>query len=255
MAAIDKIYFEGSYDDYQALKEWCGNQPLLYDKYNTPWKLSDSIYEYNEETWKSGNIVFNAPYYVDAYLIRNCPFKAVQKELMLNYGHWSQERIKSYYEDIQNWDSTKGECPYWAKLEDFITLEDGIMTIRGLEKSDYMKIKDGELYTSPKRNTYEYGKHFKCIRHPSRHYNKPFKCQRWFITVDTPYDYMWYHQNHNSWDFADEFVISAWSSNTAHVKTIRALKRLMLKWKLPVGTIVLVTGRYIFDEYKFIITK
>ena len=65
---------------------------------------------------------------------------------------------------------------------------------------------------------------------------------------------MLYHSNHNSWDFPDEFVFSDWHSSTAYVKTIKALKRLMLKWKLPVGTVVTASGRYISDEYKFIIT-
>lgn len=254
MAAIDKIYLS-SYKEYKEFLDWCNNQPVIYDKYHKPCKLSDYVYKYTD-TWESkSKPVFKGPYYLDAYLIRNCPINSVQKELIINYGYWSQERIKRYYEDVKNWDVSKGECPYWAKLDDFIVLDDGTMTIKGLEKSDYEKIKDGELYTSPKHPDYTYGKHFKCTRHPVYKYNTPFSCKQWFIYIAVPNDFMWYHSNHNSWDFSDEFVISDWSSSTAFCKTIKALKRLMLKWKLPIGTIVQASDRYIEDGYEFIITK
>lgn len=216
MAAIDKIYLN-SYDDYVALKEWCIKQPVIYDKYGIPCKLVDYLYKYTKEEWNNNNapchVVFNLPYYLDAYLIRNCPVKAVQEELMINYGHY-------------------------------------------LEKSTYQKIKDGELYVSAKREQYEYGKHIKCIKHPINHYNTPFKCKMWFVDIEVPNgDIMWYHNNHNSWDFSDEFVISNWISSTAYCKTIKALKRLIRKWKLPIGTIIRATGRYEFDDYKFIVKK
>jgi hypothetical protein len=255
MAAIDKIYLVGSYDDYKTFVDWCDNQPVLYDKYNKPCKLSSYVYKHTEEGWIPGTVVFMGPYYLDAYLIRNCPFKFIQDELMLNYGYWSQERIKEYYEDVKNWDSSKGEYPYWATLDDFIVLDDGTMTIRGLEKSSYEKIKDGELYTSPKRHDYTYGKHFRCTKRPVYKYNTPFGCKRWFVVIDVPHDSMKYHSNHNSWDFYDEFVLCDWSSNTAYCKSIKALKRFMLKWKLPIGTIVKATDRYIGDDYEFVITK
>ena len=256
MAAIDKLYLNGSYEDYKAFRDWCDKQPIQYDKYNKPCKISSYVYKYNKDDWQPGRVVFMGPYYIDAYLIRNCPFKAIQDDLMLNYGYWSQERIKHYYEDVKNWDvSTKGECPYWAKLDDFITLEDGTMTIKGLGKSSYEMIKDGEVYTSPKRPDYTYGKHFRCTKRPKYKYNNPYGCKRWFIHVDVPNEYVIYHGNHNSWDFDDEFVISDWSSNTAFCKSIKALKRLMLKWKLPIGTIVHASDRYIDDDYEFVITK
>lgn len=256
MAAIDKIYLNGSYNNYKEFVDWCNNQPFLYDKYNKPCKLSSYIYKYTKEDWRPGRVVFMGPYYLDAYLIRNCPFKFIQDELMLNYGYWSQERIKSFYNDVKNWDNSKGECPYWAKLDDFIILEDGTMTIKGFdEKSSYEEIKNGEMYTSPKRPDYIYGKHFRCTKHPNYKYNTPYGCKKWFITIKVPNDYMVYHEDYNSWDFTDEFVICNWSSSTAFCKSIKALKRLMLKWKLPIGTVVRATGRYTFDDYEFVITK
>lgn len=60
----------------------------------------------------------------------------------------------------------------------------------------------------------------------------------------------------DEWDFCDEFVIDyEWGSSSAMVKTISALKRRIPKWKLPVGTKVRATGRYIGDEWEFLVTK
>lgn len=254
MAAIDKIYVE-NWEQYTQFKNWCKEQPKLKDKYGKEVSLTSYVYDHtpNDKVF----VAFSGPYYLDAYIIRNCPFDFIQEELMVNYGYWSQSRIKEYYDDVKNW-SGEGECPYWAKIEDFITLEDGTMTIKGLEKSSYERIKEGELYTSPKRSEYKTGKHFRCIRHPKVFYNRPFKCKGWFVSVELPEtfnEYMWYHSNTNTWDFSSEFVVSDWSSNVAIVKTIKTLERLMLKWKLPIGTKVRATGRYTFDNYEFIITK
>lgn len=256
MAAIDKIYVN-NWEEYIQFKEWCEQQPPLLDKYGKSVRISDYLITgWNKEDWKC-HPIFSAPYYVDAYVIRNCPFDFIQEELMINYGHWSQERIKSFYADVKNWNSEEVKCPYWAKLDDFITLEDGTMTIKGLEESDYSKIKKGELYNSPFTSyKYEVGKHFKCIKHPSHMYNTPFNCKYYWVDIILPDNiesYMWYHKETNSWDFSDEFVSSGGCSNMAFCNTIRALKRLIIKWKLPVGTKVRATGRYVADTYEFIV--
>ena len=252
MAAIDKIYVN-NWEQYTQFKEWCEKQPPLKDKYGVSCKLSDYLYKYNNP-FEDCHPIFNAPYYVDAYVIRNCLLDFIQEELMLNYGYWSQKRIKEYYDDIKNW-SGEDDCPYWAKLEDFIFNEDGTITLNGLEKSSYELIKENKLYTTPFTNKkFIIGKHFKCIKHPHIQYNKPFKGM-WFVSVSPPEDYMWFHSNHNSWDFCDEFVISDWSSSTAYLKTIRSVKRLLIKWKFPVGTKITITGYFISESYEFIITK
>ena len=267
MAAIDKIYVN-SYDEYVQFRDWLKTQPKLKDKYGKEASLMSYFFDYwDEESWfdKNGeNVthpVYSAPYYVDAYIIRNCPFDFVQKELMLNYGYWSQERIRRFYEDIKNWDSSKGSCPYWAKLEDFIFNGDGTMTIKGLEKSSYEKILDGELYVLPYRTDVKYGTHFKLVKSPNGKKTIPFERPLkgiWWVSVENAndkYDSMWYSGDTNTWDFMDEFVISNWTSNTAHVKTITALKRKIRKWKLPIGTKVCVIGRYVGEKYEFIVTK
>ena len=256
MAAIDKIYVN-TFEQYELFKNWCEKQPKLKDKYGVAVSVTDYLYKYNKP-FDGCHVVFQAPYYIDAYVIKNCPFDFIQEELMTNYGHWSQRKIDEAYDVVKK--RTEGqESPYysWLTLDDF-KLVDGIITMPNKEKSDYELIKDGKLYNTPYTiNKYAIGKHFRCTKHPKYYYNKPFKIKNWFIDIDVPdgMNYMWYHSNHNSWDFSDEFVKCNWSSSTAFCKTIKSLKRLMIKWKLPVGTKVRATGKYAFDTYEFVIKK
>lgn len=123
----------------------------------------------------------------------------------------------------------------------------------------YDEIKKNKLYTTPKTNmTYEIGKHFKCVKHPfDRYRNIPFLSKTWFVDVEPPEElgFMWYHKDTNTWDLCDEYVISEWSSSNAFATSIKSIKRHIIKWKLPVGTKIKVTGRYFGDEYEFIVTK
>ena len=267
MAAIDKIYLS-TYDQYIQFRNWLIEQPKLKDKYGKEVSLMKYFFDYcDKKYWFDENgkdvthPVYSAPYYVDAYIIRNCPLDFVQEELMLNYGHWSQERIHRFYEDIKNWDVSKGECPYWAKLEDFIFNEDGTMSIKGLKKSSYEEILDGELYTLPYRTNVEYGTHFRLTKSPSGKKTIPFERPlkgMWWVSVenaDNKYDFMWYNDATNTWDFTDEFVSLGWSSSAVCVKTITKKKKKIRKWKLPIGTKVYVTGRYVGEAYEFIVTK
>ena len=254
MAAIDKIYVKNR-EQYIQFKEWCEKQPSFTDKYGKTAKLIDYVYKHNED-W-DGGVAFMGPYYLDAYLIRNCPFDFIQKELMLNYGHWSQEKIDDAFNCVTHRTEENKDFFSWLTPDDF-AIVDGVVTMPNLEESDYQLIKEGKLYNKPTTN-YEYvvGKHFKCIKHPIIKFNTPFGVKNWWVDVTVPDElpYMWYHSEHNSWDFSDEFVIADWSSSTANCPTIRALKRQMLKWKLPIGTIVRATGRYVEETYEFIITK
>lgn len=279
MAAIDKIYLT-SFDTFVEFKNWCEAQPLITDKYGKEERISDYLFMqwYDPKYWKDNkeHPVMNAPIYIDAYIIRNCPIEEVQRELQLNYGYWSQERIKSFYEDVKNWDPAKGKCPYWATLDDFNINEDGsIITFKNPKKSDYEMIKDSELYASPACDKYECGKHFKIVKIPTLYkghkcnYPIPYKkhTPSWFVDVKLP-DYVeekymsW--SSHSAakfpvgtWDFIFEYVNSydGWSSSTTNCKSIRSLTRRINKWNLPVGTIITVTGRYIDEKYEIIVKK
>ena len=213
MAAIDKIYVK-TWEEYSQFRDWCKSQPKLKDVYGNEESITTYLYKYHEDDWVEDRErpIFMAPYYVDAYVIRNCPLNFIQNELNINYGN--------YYEEIKN----------------------------------------GKLYSSPATSCkYEVGKHFKCITHPARFYNKPLGCKRWFVDIEAPdgleQRYMWYHEDTDTWNFADEYVISRWSSSNAFVKTVKGLKRKIIKWKLPVGTKVRLTDRYVGDDYEFIVKK
>lgn len=262
MAAIDKIYLKK--DDYLAFKEWCKNQPPLHDKYGKEAHITDYLWYIDDNNWRDENNtrpVMMAPYYVDAYIIRNCPIEGVQEELQFNYGYWSQERIREYYENVKNYNPDKDGAPYWAKLEDFIFNEDGTITIKGLEKSSYEEILDGELYALPYRTDVEYGTHFKLIKSPNGKRTIPFERPlkgTWWVSVENTenkYDFMWYNKDTDTWDFMDEFVVGSGRSDIAYVKTITALARKIRKWKFPIGTKVYVVGKYVDEKYEFIVTK
>lgn len=253
MAAIDKIYVD-SFDKYKLFKDWCLTQPKIKDKYGKETSLIKYVFNYTE--WKDGAVlpVCNNPYYIDAYLIRNCPFDFIQEELMLSYGKWTQDDIDEAYDIVMKRGGEKCESGkyHWLSKEDF-SIVDGKISIN--IESYYDLIKTGKLYSTPYTNKkYKVGKSFKIIKYPQQHYNRPFKLKRWFVEIDTPEElrYMWYHSNTNTWDFPEEFVISDGASSCCtKYKTIKAIKRAILKWKLPVGTIVTCTGRYVGDIYEF----
>ena len=105
MAAIDKIYVN-TWEQYIAFKTWCEKQPKLLDKYGNSTSLIRYVYKYSSKDNFNGNPVFQGPYYADAYLIRNCPFDFIQKELMINYGHWYQEKINEAYKYVSEKNNT-----------------------------------------------------------------------------------------------------------------------------------------------------
>ena len=220
MAAIDKIYVN-KFEDYLLFKEWCKEQPKIKDKYGSECSISDYLYQW--ESFKDGKAhpIMNAPYYIDAYLIRNCPFDFIQDGLKLNYGYESQKK------------------------------NDPI--------SDYELIEDGKLFATPQtQKKYTIGKHIKCIKHPQIQFNTPSEWKFWWVQVDPPEElgYMWYNKKHNTWDFIDEFVICEGRSSVClEYKTIRAIKRAIRKWKLPIGTTIACTSRYKCETYVFQVTE
>lgn len=279
MAAIDKIYIKG-WNNYCIFYQWViNNNHELTDKYGRKVQLSNYLREFTHVQKWIGDIdndpeeitrpVMSNPCYVDAYLIRNCPFDFVQEELMIRYGYWSQRRLEEFYNNIKNWDvAEQGPCPYWAKLEDFQCKEDGTLILKGLEKSDYELIKEGKLYNKPARECdYVTGKHCKLVKSPyckgvGIPFNTPIKGE-WFVQVELPdnIEYgMRYHtypdRKIGTWDFFEDYVTGAkYSSSFAYVKTIKSLIRYIRKWNLPVGTRVIAEGRYEDENYEFIVKK
>ena len=257
MAAIDKIYVN-KFEHYLLFKKWCEKQPKLKDKYGTECSISDYLYKW--ESFEDGESypILNAPYYIDAYLIRNCPFDFIQDELKLNYGYMTQEWINEAYNAVMNKNYENINFYTLLTLGDF-KIVDGVVTMPYEPISDYELIKEGKLYATPyTQKKYTVGNHIKCIKHPSIQYNRSFGCNFWWVQVDPPKElgYMWYHKDYNSWDFSEEFVISKSRSSVCFkYETIRAIKRAIRKWKLPIGTTIICTGRCSCATYVFQVTK
>ena len=255
MAAIDKIYVS-KYGDYKLFVDWCAKQPKIKDKYGKEVSLMSYVFKYDK--WEGVNcraVIFGTPYYIDAYLIRNCPFDFIQDELMLNYGKKSQEMIDIAYDTVMKRGGDKAEeGMYWWLSKDDFKVVDGVITMDQGD-TDYDLIKNGKLYATPQTSKiYTKGTNFKMIQRPYNLFNTPFKCKRWWVSVTPPEDlgYMWYYNSTDTWDFTDEFVAGdGASTHCTKYKTIKAIKRAIRRWNLPVGSIVECTGRYVGDTYKF----
>ena len=183
MAAIDKIYVS-KFEDYLLFKEWCKEQPKIKDKYGN--ECSISYYLYQWESFKDDEFypILNAPYYIDAYLIRNCPFDFIQDGLKLNYGYKSQEWIDEAYNVVMNRNDKNKNFYTWLKPDDF-KIVDGVVTMPKEPISDYELIKDGKLYpTSYTQKKYTVGNHIKCIKHPPIKYNTISYNGYWWVEVD-----------------------------------------------------------------------
>lgn len=214
MAAIDKIYIKG-WKSFCLFKEWVSEQPPIEDKYGNKVKLSSYLFEWKEETWSEDKThpVMNNPYYIDAYIIKNCPLDFIQEQLKDMYGN------------------------------------------------DYELIKTGKLYSTPySQKTYIAGKHLKCIKKPNIKYNRPIK-GNWWINVKDNFKppYIVFHRHYDgklegriTMDWTDEFVDTV-SISACTAKTIKSAIRQIIKFRLPVGTHITITGRYTNELYEFIV--
>lgn len=257
MAAIDKIYVN-KFENYLLFEEWCKEQPKIKDKYGDECSISDYLYQWESFENDGSYPIFNAPYYIDAYLIRNCPFEFIQDQLKFNYGYKSQEWIDDAYNTIMNRNDENKNFYTWLTPDDF-KIVDGVVTMPNKPISDYELIKNGKLYaTSYTQKKYIIGKHIKCIKHPPIQYNTSFGWKHWQVQVDLSeeLEYMWYNKKHNTWNFDDEFgVCKNISLICVRYKTIRAIKRAIRKWKLPIGATIECAGRYTHETYVFQVTK
>ena len=185
MAAIDKIYVN-RFEDYLLFKEWCKEQPKIKDKYGNECSILDYLYQWESFKDDKGYPILNAPYYIDAYIIRNCPFDFIQDELKLNYGYRTQEWIDKAYNAVMNRNDENKDFYTWLKPDDF-KIVDGVVTIPNEPISDYELIKKGELYATPyTQKKYIIGKHIKYIKHPPIKYNTPFGFKFWWVEVNPP---------------------------------------------------------------------
>lgn len=266
MAAIDKIYID-TYDQYVTFKNWCESFPSFKDKYRYDHNMIDFLYKLDADDFKHGErpVMMNDEY-VDALIIRNCPLDFIQDRLKIMYGFITQDMINEMYDCVMDRTEENKNWYTWMSPDDFILDDEGIVHLKNPEKSTYEQILDNEYMTLPYID-YEHGRHLKLLRKGKLAANTPFGCRSWFINVDCPKDmgYMWCHSYKNknrkpTWDFTSEFV-GGWDMCGSDYcvgirpRTLRAAKKLIISWGLPIGSIVRLTGRYIDDYWEFIVKK
>lgn len=269
MTGIECIFLE-NYHQYRIFKEWLEKQPPLTDKYGKSVKLTEMLIPLTEEDFmvEAQPVMKYVSPYVDAYLIRNCPFSVVQENLMAEYGHWTDDMCIDAYDYVCNRDSklihtedAEDDFQFLSK-DDFI-FENGIPKLKIRQDSVYEKIREGKLYTTPIKTDYTKGTTFKCTSKPPKELetDRP-ECGIWFVDVEVPDDlashaicYAEYEDGREgTWDFAEEFVsgVKRFPLN-AHVGSLEELKTLIPKWGLPVGTHVLAASTVQEQKYEFIV--
>ena len=268
MTGIECIFLE-NYHQYKIFKEWLEKQPPLTDKYGKSVELTEMLIPLTEEDFmvEAQPVMKYVSPYVDAYLIRNCPFSVVQENLMGEYGHWTDEMCVDAYNYVCERDRTipeedaEDDFPFLSK-DDFV-FENGIPKLKIRQDSVYEKIRDGKLYTSPIKTDYTKGTSFKCTAKPSEELetDKP-ECGEWFIDLSLPDEFgdhtMWYSEyedgREGTWDFTEEFVSGVKRFPLyARLESLEKLKSLIPKWELPVGTYVVATSTVMGQKYEFLV--
>lgn len=215
MAAIDKTY-TNSWEEYQKLKEWAKDK--IYTCPNgAVVNLNHFIYPWNKEDFKGDELpVMNTSYSADYFFIKYCPLDFVNKRMEYVYGEEYIERVKN--------GTSEFDIP--------------------IKKGKHVKQVFCYYSWSHKFNNFR-----KQTRRP---YNFTVSCG-----IDSYY--MGYDETDDKWlVIGHEFVSSNHGfSSVAHLKckTIKAVIRKLRKWNFPIGTVVLIYGKYVGEEWKFVVKK
>ena len=216
MAAIDKTYVD-NWDDYKSVLEWCDEHPMPLSDGGTL-NLREILYypKLTEDDFKDG------------------------KERVL----WNT----SFYEDV-----------FLIKNCDIPFIVERLRDVQ--YKGDYESIKDG---TYPFRKRGEAGKHVKMIQCAWGTDTKR-QMRSWgiYLTFDAKSEgngYWRYYEDSDHWALSDELYedTSEWVSSSyvsSKGRSVKAMVRMIRRWKLPVGTIVTVYGKFTNEIWKFLVTK
>lgn len=214
MAGIDKTYTE-KYTNYVKLKNWARGR---FFKLSNGQKLypTDYIYDwYTEKSFGNGSVpVMNTSCELDYFLIKECPLEFVQERMKEVYS-------EEYYNAIKN----------------------------GTSKWDSFT-KEGNIATEFKIVKYPwYGKCNRWVRFLSSVTNRLYYPFAWIECTHPEID-LNYNDEDNLWVWENELGI--WNSNVCHKKicTIKSVIRHLRKWKLPKGTVVKVSGRYVGETWE-----
>lgn len=89
-------------------------------------------------------------------------------------------------------------------------------------------------------------KHFKVVSKPQFKDKSPNGW--WSVSITGP-DFWWYNTKGDYWAKHDEYLPS--NSSHAHLKNfnLRKFRRKLIKWNLPVGLRLIISGRYVRQYY------
>lgn len=223
MAAIDKTYVT-SLEEYKSVVEWCRNNSFTCPNGQVLNPINYCYGGYTDDeitNWLKnahGSIpVMNTSLEMDYFLIKYCPLKLVQDRLKDVYD-------EEYYNSVKNGTSA---------FDTFVRPEGG-KHYRFLQKP-----------------------YFTGLKH--KHYNKYAhkKCKGIYgVCVRLSDDRaMWYSDECDIFKHPDELGYDNCSHASPKCKTVRALMRKIIKWNLPVGSVVEVDGPYVGNGFKVVITK
>lgn len=229
MARINKTYIK-TYNQYKEVCDWCKDIVVKFDNTfvkNGSFKPFDFIYEYTEDDFKSLGenidlVLWNTPWYMDKWLIKNCPIDFIQERLKEQYGN--------DYDDIKN-----GNCEMYER--------------NGLGKDIHFKVikkpyiynRYNFLYTDRQNKLKVYKENRKCI---------------WNIRIEDENNYWFYNKKHDYWTNLSEEL--PFDSSIYIIKkknlNIKSIYRYLKKWNLPAGIKVTIYHSY-FDFGWELITK
>lgn len=225
MAAIDKTYIK-TYNQYKEVYDWCKDIIVTFND-KISFKPFDFICKYTEDDFnqlpENGELVlWNTPYYMDRWLIRNCPIDFIQKRLKEQYGN--------DYDDIKN-----GNCEMYER--------------NGLGKDIHFKVI---------KKPYIYNR-FNFLYRDRQNQLRVYKENRkgiWQISIEDEDNYWYYNEKHDYW--TNEIEGFPFDSSTCIIKkknlNIKSIYRYLRKWNLPAG-IKITIDNVRFDFGWELITK
>lgn len=218
MAIIDKTYAK-TWEEYKSLVEWAKDKEFICPNGMKLYPMN-YIYEWNKDDYEETYNSFKEKY----------PNKEYEFTVMNTPNYMDYFLIK--------------ECPL-----DFVQKK-----MKEVYEEEYISILNGNSYYD--RYYRNVGSKVKIIKYP-KFANKTKLCEKkkWmkFIEVDYLHCGLYYNEDYDYWISLDE--LGYYTSNMCHknINSTKAMIRQIKKWKLPKGSVVEWCGRYVGNEFRFLV--